>query len=218
MLTTMKRVLATLAIIGGLAAAVGGNSTFATFSAQTTNASNTFKAGTVAMTNVAGTAVSGSNCTTETNNGTCATLFTASNMRPGGADLTNSVTISYTGTLQTSDFRIFTSAYTSKTTGSSALCTATDPAASINIQLKAGSTIVFPTSGTGYGTLAAFAAAYSSPTNGLQLKGGTNGSGTAGVWSQNDSALYTINVNLSSVDNTYQGCQSTVSLNWYAAQ
>lgn len=214
----MKRVLATLTIIGGLAAAVGGNSTFATFSAQTTNASNTFKAGTVAMTNVAGSAVSGSNCSTETNNGTCATLFTASNMRPSAADISNSATITYTGTLQTSDFRIFASSYTSKTAGSSALCTATDPATSINIQLKAGTTIIFPIAGTGYGTLAAFAAAYTSATNGLQLKGGTNGNGTAGIWSLNDTALYTINVNLGNVDNTYQGCQSTLSLNWYAAQ
>jgi hypothetical protein len=217
--STITRILASLAVVGALVATLSGAGTFATFNAQTTNAANTFAAGTVAMTNVAGSAVSGSNCSSETYAATCATLFALSGLRPGASDSSNTVTVTYTGTLATGDFRLFAGAYESKSASSPAVCTAADPATKVNIQVKAGSTVIYPTSGSGYGTLAAFAASYTTGANGLQLKGGTNGSGTAGVWSANDSGTYTINVNLDgSADNTYQGCRSAVSLNWYASQ
>ncbi|HEX9436498.1 MAG TPA: hypothetical protein VGA16_04975 [Candidatus Limnocylindria bacterium] len=185
---------------------------------MTTNGT-TFAGGTVAMTNVAGTVVSGTNCSSETTSGTCAVIFNATAMKPGAADRTNTVAIAYTGTLATSDFRLFATAYTSKDAASSALCTAADPASKLNVQVKQGTTIVFPTSGTGYGTLAAFATTYTSTTNGLQLKGGANGSGTAGVWAASDSSTFTINVNLdTTADDPYQGCKSVATIAWYAAQ
>lgn len=213
-MTTMKRILLSFGVLGLLTAGLGGG-TFATFSAQTTNAA-TFVGGTVAMTNVAGTVVSGSNCATETTSGTCAVIFNASAMKPGAADRANTVTITYTGTLSTSDFRLYATAFETKGASSSALCSATDPASKLNLQVKQGSTIVYPTSGTGYGTLAGFAAAYTSAASGLQLKGTA---GTAGVWATNDTATFTVSVNLdNSADNPYQGCQSLATLAWYAAQ
>jgi hypothetical protein len=209
-----KRFLLSLGVLGVLAAGLGGG-TFATFSAQTENAA-TFAGGTVAMTNVAGTVVSGSDCATETTAGTCAAIFSATAMKPGAADLSNTVTITYTGTMSTGDFRLYASGFETKAAGSSALCSATDPASKLNVQVKQGSTIVYPTGGTGYGTLAGFASAYSSAANGLQLKGEA---GTAGVWAQDDAAVFTINVNLDgTADNPYQGCQSLATLVWSAAQ
>lgn len=209
-----KRVLLSFGVLGLMTSGLGGG-TFATFSAQTTNAV-TFVGGTVAMTNVAGTAVSGSNCSTETTSGTCAVVFNATAMKPGAADRTNTVAITYTGTISTSDFRLYASGYQSKGTSSSALCTAANPASKLNLQVKQGTTIVFPTSGSGYGTLDAFATTFTSAASGLQLRGGA---GTAGAWATNDAATFTISVNLdTSADNPYQGCQSVATLTWYAAQ
>jgi hypothetical protein len=213
-MSTLTRLLVSLGIIG-LLAGTYGSATFATFSAQTDNAA-TFLGGTVAMTNVAGTVVSGANCSTETSSGVCATIFNATALKPGAADRSNTVAITYTGTLATSDFRLFAQSYLGRTGSSSALCTAATPAAKLNFQIKQGATVVFPVAGTGYGTLDAFATTYSSAANGLQLKGG---SGTPGAWSTSDAATFTIAVNLDpTADNTYQGCQSQTSLAWYAVQ
>jgi hypothetical protein len=211
---TAKRILMSFAVLGLLAGGLGGG-TFSTFSAQTTNAA-TFVGGTVAMTNVAGTVVSGTNCSTETTSGTCAVLFNATAIKPGAADRTNTATITYTGTLATSDFRLFATGYSSKGASSSALCTAVNPASKLNLQIKQGTTIVYPTAGVGYGTLDGFAATYTSSANGLQLKGGA---GTAGVWATSDASTFTISANLDgAADNPYQGCQSLATFAWYAAQ
>ena len=213
-MSTTKRVLLSFAVLGLLTAGLGGG-TFATFSAQTENGA-TFVGGTVTMKNVAGTVVSGSNCSTETTLGLCAVVFNATAMKPGAADRTNTVTITYTGTLPTSDFRLYATGYLSKGASSSALCTAINPASKLNLQVKQGVTVVYPTSGAGYGTLDGFASLYTSSANGLQLKGA---SGTAGAWVTNDAATFTISVNLdSTADNPYQGCQSAATLSWYAAQ
>jgi hypothetical protein len=206
----------TLALLAGFT----GYGTFAAFSAQTTNPSNVLSTGTMLMTNVAGTVVSGSDCSTATASGTCATLFNASTtaMAPGGVDKTNTVTITYLGSITTASFGFYLSNFNTKGAGSLAGCTATDPATKINLQIKQGTLIIYPTGGSGYGTLAAFAAAYSSVGTMLHLKNGANGGGTLDVWSLNDSAVFTINVNVdTSADNTYQGCQSLADLVWYAA-
>ena len=225
-MSNLKRVLWSLVVLGVLTTVVGASS-FASFTAQTTNPSNTFAAGTLTMTNVAGTAVSGSDCATATLSGTCATLFAAgtagttglTNFTPGGSDVSNTVSITYTGSLPTGDFRLYASSYAAKGAGSAALCTASNPASKLNLQVTVGATIIYPTTGSGYGTLDGFATTYTSAGTGLPLRGGTNGSGTAGVWATNDVGTYTINVNLdASADNTYQGCQSVAALNWYAGQ
>jgi hypothetical protein len=204
----------------GLLSGFTGYGTFAAFSAQTTNPSNVLSTGTMLMTNVAGTVVSGTNCSTATSSGTCATLFNASTtaMKPGAADKSNTVTITYLGTITTASFGFYVTNYNTKGAGSGSTCTATDPATKINLQVRQGTLIIYPTGGSGYGTLAAFAAAYSSVGTMLHLKNGANGGGTLDTWVTNDSAVFTININLdSSADNTYQGCQSLADVVWYAA-
>lgn len=214
-LTVLANRLFLSAVVLALLVAGLGGTTFATFSASTANAF-TATGGTVAMTNVAGTVVAGANCPTETTSGTCATIFNATALKPGAADTTNTVTITYTGTLGTSDFRMYATGYQGKTPSSSPLCTAAGPATKLDLQVKQGATIVYPTGGSGYGTLDAFATAYTSASNGLQLKGAA---GTAGVWSTNDAATFTFALTLDpAVDNTYQGCQSQATIVWYAVQ
>ncbi|MCS7003088.1 MAG: hypothetical protein NZ518_09600, partial [Dehalococcoidia bacterium] len=194
--------------------------TLAAFTAQTVNPNNVLASGTVLMTNVAGTAVAGSNCTTGTPNGNCATLFnvTNTNLRPGDPDTVNTVTITYVGSLTTAAFGLHVANFTSRGAGSAATCTASDPASRINLQIRQGSAIIYPTSGSGYGTLAAFAAAYPNQSTRLALRGGANGSGALNVWATNDQSEFTIRINLdASADNTYQGCQTLVDFVWFAS-
>jgi len=294
----MRKILFGLLGLGVLTTAVGG-STIASFTAQTTNPSNVFTNGTVTMTNVAGTVIAGSNCAAATNNGTCATLFGSSNagaLKPSTTDISNTATITYLGSMSTSDFRLYAQSYTSKTGSSSALCTAANPGSAIDLLVTAGGatpTLVYPlqnttlssglTSGNSYttlsvnattaaiasganlilyssalnsyqqvttsaaasagatslsvssfnagasyaagtqvapqGTLDGFSTSYTTAANGLVLKGGTNGAGSAGVWATNDSSVFNVKVHLdNATGNTYQGCQSQGDLVWYASQ
>ncbi len=123
-----QKALVSLVILGGLGSVFHQGGTLATFNATTTQANNTFQTGTVTMTNVAGTVIAGANCAASTNNGTCATLFGAANtgaLKPSAVDISNNVTITYTGSLSpTTDFRLYAANYTAKTGASSALCTA----------------------------------------------------------------------------------------------
>ena len=222
---TKKKLLLTLTLLGLLLTIVG--STLATFTATTTNPANVFSNATVTMTNVAGTVISGTNCSTPTSNGTCATLFGAGNagsLMPGGADVTNTVTITYTGTVTpTSDFRLYSANYSSKLGSSPASCTAANPGSALDLQVSVGTllpVVIYPTSGVGYGTIDGFATTYTSSANGLQLRGGTNGVGAAGVWATNDNSIFNIKVHLdgTAATNPYQGCQSQVDVVWFASQ
>ena len=227
----VRKILLSLLVVGAITAVVGGGS-FASFSAQTTNPANTFAAGTLTMTNVTPNVNGGANCAAETYSSTCATLFKAggapatsgttglTNFKPGGPDTSNTVAITDKGTFQTGDFRLYGANYATKGAGANAtLCTATDPAAKVNMQVAVGSTVIYPVAGTGYGTLKEFAATDAGAGTGLVLKGGANGAGAAGKWDTNDAGTYTIRVNLdTTADNTYQGCQSSLDFVWYAAQ
>lgn len=206
-------------LIGGLL----GIRTLATFNAHTTNPNNVFATGTMIMTNVAGTALDGTaNCTGNTYDDECATLFNASSTDfiPGDAAKSNTVTITYKGDMQTSTFGLYADQYDSGN-GSSDFCTADVPADSVQLQILQGSTVIYPPDGeiTDYGNLAAFHTAYPSSSQMLSLNGGADGDGDAGVWTTGDSSVFTIKVKLASdVDSTYQDCQSSADLVWYASQ
>jgi hypothetical protein len=229
--SNVRRILISLIVVGFVSAAAA--STFATFNAQTANPATIANA-TVKMSNVVGTSLGGTDCTTGVAAGdtTCKVIFTANNtdstaalttgqtnLKPGDATpATNSIVVTYTGSLTTSKFRLFASAYATKAGSSSTLCTAVNPGSQLQFQVKQGSTIIYPTGGVGFGTLDEFSTTYTSTANGLALKGGTNGSGSADVWNTSDSTTFTINVKLAAVDNTYQGCQSTATFAFYAEQ
>ena len=217
-MNTSKKIMSSFIVVG-LVSLFMGMGTFASFNAQTANPGNVLASGTMTMTNVAGTAVAGSQCAASTAAGVCATLFSSAStaLKPGDPDKSNTVTITYTGNLPTTSFGLYAANYQAKGAGSSSLCTAANPASKLNVQVTQGATIIFPTAGSGYGTLADFAATYSSSAAMLSLKGGTSGAGTAGVWNQNDASTFTILVNLdASADNAYQGCQSLADFVWFA--
>jgi|GEM_PF-6557560 hypothetical protein len=93
----------TLLGAGGLilaASAIAGSGTLAGFQATTSNNSNVFNAGFLRMANVAGTAISGTDCavgaTAGVLSGTCATVFNATPKVPGDSSA-NTVAITNTG-------------------------------------------------------------------------------------------------------------------------
>ena len=184
----------------------------------------------MSMTNVAQVVRGGSNCTTATNTGVCATLFTpaATSFVPAGAPATNGLTITYTGAVKTSDFRLYVASYVPKTATSSSLCGAPDaaadpnnPASRIELQVAQGAAVIFPVGGAAgsFGTLRAFADSFNGPATGLQLRGGTNGSGAPGGWRKNDSSTFTVTLRLAaSASNLYQGCRTGFDLVWFATQ
>jgi len=122
---TFNKLMVSVLVLASVGTLASG--TLASFNAQTVNPNNTFQDGTVLMSNVAGSVISGSNCATATNNGTCATLFgagNAGNLKPSTTDISNTATITYLGSLTTADFRLWAANYTAKTASSTAQCTA----------------------------------------------------------------------------------------------
>src|SRR2546428_2001163 len=182
MTATIRALVATSLIVVAVSAGIA-TGTFATFTAQTTNPNNVVANATVAMTNVAGTAVAGSNCAIETYAGVCATLFNVQNLLPGGVSA-NTATIAYTGSVATSDFRLFMSSFNEFAAGyNAALCTSAHPGGQVGLQIKQGTQVIYPTAGSGFGSLADFGASYSTSANGLRLRPSPNSdSGAFGPW------------------------------------
>ena len=296
---TFNKLMVSVMVLASVGTLASG--TLASFNAQTSNPNNTFQDGSVLMTNVAGSVISGSNCSTATNNGTCATLFGAANvgnLKPSTTDISNTATITYLGTITTADFRLWAANYTAKTASSTAQCTAPasgagNPGTAMDLLVSVGAAspkLLYPSQNTTttaaiangatvttvsvnattaalangaeiilynagtyqqfttsaavalgatsipvvsqtasaafgigtqvapQGTLDGFASTYTGAANGLQLKGGTNGSGALGVWATNDNSVFNINVHLDqAANNTFQGCQSQSDLVWYAS-
>jgi hypothetical protein len=152
---TFNKLMVSVMVLASVGTLASG--TLASFNAQTVNGGNTFQDGSVLMTNVAGSVISGSNCTTATNNGTCATLFGAGNtgnLKPSTTDISNTVTITYSGTITTADFRLWAANYTAKTASSTAQCTAPasgagNPGTAMDLLVTVGAgTLLFPAQNT----------------------------------------------------------------------
>ena len=220
MTNAVRALIATSLIVAAIAAGVASG-TFATFTSQTTNPGNVSSNATLAMRNVAGTAVAGSNCSTETASGTCATLFNIQNFAPGNSSQ-NTATITYTGTVTTGDFRLFMANFNEFAPGYNAtLCTTSHPGQQVQFQVKQGTAVIYPTAGTGFGSLGDFNTSFNTSTTGLRLKPSANAdTGSAGAWpAANPAVTFTITLQLDiSVDNTNQGCRSSFDLDWYASQ
>jgi hypothetical protein len=127
----IKQYLVLLAVVGLIAVAANGSGTFASFSAQVTNANNTFATGTLFLHDTA----NGTTCTSETSSdnlsGTgCDILFNGVTLTPGVAQ-TVDLTLTNAGTIPASDI-----------TFDSSGCTDTTPAiASISNQINSGDTV-----------------------------------------------------------------------------
>ena len=108
-LSLKRKILLSLGVVAGIGALAGAG-TFATFTAQTTNPTNTFADGTLVLSNKVNT---GSAClstgglTTDVNdNGSCDVAFDLSVQKPGDSD-TENLTLQNVGSLAASVLNTF---------------------------------------------------------------------------------------------------------------
>jgi hypothetical protein len=222
-----RKILVTSVVLLVLAAGLGFGS-FATFNAQTNNAGNVFAHGTIVLSNTkqGGTAclsTGGGNTNTNVNTG-CDQLLNLTVKKPGDSGTAN-LTLKNVGDLNASSFRVFAPTCTNaNATGETYNGTGT-PCTSLQLYIQQWTDNTFTTtSACLYGgatgntcnftdatkTLGAFSTSYNTSSNGLAIGSGLN----AGA-----SAYVTIGVQSpSSADNTYQGRQATMDLDWYIAQ
>ncbi len=223
--SNLKKVLLTVMVLG-MATGVLGSGTFATFTAQTTNANNTFVAGTLVLSN---TKTGGTTCfstgggNTDTNSNACDQLINATVKKPGDT-ASQTLTIKNEGSLAASALKLFSTACTNANSSEAYSGTGL-PCGKVQLYIQQYSDAGFTTpSACLYGgatgatcdfsdatkTLSAFQAAYGSSGSGL-----TVGSGLAA----GASVYVKVAVQLpSSADNSFQGRQATMDFNWYISQ
>jgi hypothetical protein len=223
--TRRRKLFLTSAVVSVLAATLGFGS-FATFDAQTNNPSNTFAQGTIVLSNTkqGGTAcLSTGGGNTNTNvNVSCDQLLNLTAQKPGNGGSAN-VTLKNVGSLDASIFKVFSptctnaDALTETYHGTGSIC------GQVQLDIQQYSDAGFTTpSGCLYGhatgntcdwtdttkTLSAFATAYPNSGSGLSLGGLAAGA----------SAYLKISFqSASSADNTTQGRQAAIDLDWYIA-
>jgi predicted ribosomally synthesized peptide with SipW-like signal peptide len=104
-----KQYLMLLLVIGLVSIAAGGSGTFASFTAETTNAGNTFATGTLLLSNKVAT---GSTCysnaaaTNDNLNAACQTLISTSNMKTGTSTV-QYLTVKNEGTIDGTDVKVY---------------------------------------------------------------------------------------------------------------
>ena len=226
-MTRKRKWALTIAVaIAGLAAL--GSSSFASYSAQTTNPNNKFATGALVLTN---TKQGGSAClstaggTTDTNvNNSCDQLLNLSVKKPGDSATVN-LTVQNSGSLPATMFKVFSSACADSNAaaetyhGTGSLCSKvqlyiqqTDSAFTAKTACIYGGAAVTNTcdfSDTAK-TLTAFSTTYTNSTTGLSI-----GSGLAA----NTPNYFTIGMMLpSSADNTMQGRAASIDLSWFIQQ
>lgn len=113
----MKTYLKGLTVIGLIALVGGGAGTFASFNAETTNKENTFQTGTLLLSD---SVKSGTACFSNEGTGNafggCTAIIKTGELKPGHGE-SNFLTIKNSGTLSSSDLKLFGSACENKTTG-----------------------------------------------------------------------------------------------------
>jgi predicted ribosomally synthesized peptide with SipW-like signal peptide len=230
-LSLPQKIVLSLGVVAGIGVLVGAG-TFATFTAQTTNPTNTFKNGTLVLSNKVD---SGSTClstgvgtNTDTNDyGSCDTAFAVTLAVPGDTDSAD-ITLMNEGSVAASDLGVFTAACDNADVSTETYHGSGNPCSKIQITVQQYSDAFTTESGCLYGgatgnvcdfsdatkTLAAFVADY--PSSGDSLSLGALAAKNGGT---TDTAWVRVNLQLpSNSDNTYQGRQATFALNWFITQ
>jgi predicted ribosomally synthesized peptide with SipW-like signal peptide len=209
-----------LMLFGGVAALVGG--TLANFTAQTTNASNTFSSGTLVLSDqkVGGLTClstgSGTNTDTNVNSVGCDNLINAGAQKPGGAVANSQVIIKNVGSVSASTLQLWSTACSSSNAsgeayhGTGNLCTVVN----VTIHDDTNNFCYYPTAGAGACTmtsgknLANLVATYPAASP-LSLS-------TTGL---NSGITYTIGTQMdSSAGNNMQGLAAAIDFNWKITQ
>lgn len=223
-MTTGRKVAITVAVLVGALAILGAGS-FATFTAQTDNPSNTFASGTLVLGN---TKTGGTEClstgggSTDTNvNANCDQLFNLTVKKPGDSG-SATLTIKNEGSLAATALKVFSTACTPSNASGESYHGTGDPCSAIQVTVQQYSDSAFTTpSACLYGhatgatcdftdttkTLSAFVSATGSSAGGVSI-----GSLAAGA-----SDYFKVSVQLpSSAGNSLQGRQAVVDFDWFA--
>lgn len=220
----VKKVLLSLLVL----AAFAGVGTFSSFTAQTTNPSNTFGDGTLVLSNTkqGGVAcLSTGGGTTDSNvNGGCDQLLNLATRKPGDSGSAN-LTIKNEGTLASSIFKLFASACVASDVAGETYHGTGNPCSVLDIYVQQWSDSGFSVPSVClYGggtattcafddtkTLSTFQAAYNSSSNGRDIN--------SGVLSAGASTYFTVAVKLpTTAGNTYQGRKAVLDFSWFAQQ
>jgi hypothetical protein len=108
----MRKILVATLLVGGAATAIGAG-TFASFTASTSNAGNTFDTGTLVLSNVvdAGSAcLSTGGGNTDVNSNSCDIAFTKTVRKPGDGPYSANITIKNEGSLAGGQLKLYRSA------------------------------------------------------------------------------------------------------------
>ena len=227
-LSLHQKVLASVAVVA-VFGALAGAGTFATFTAQTSNPTNTFANGTLVLSN---TVNAGSAClstgggNTNTNaNGSCDTAFSLSVKAPGDSSTAN-LTLENMGSLAASALKVFSGSCTDADAAGESYHGTGSPCGVVQIYIQQYSDAFTTPSACLYGgasgatcdfsdtakTLTAFVTAHPNLAGGLSA-GSLAASGGA------DTTWIRVGVKLpSTADNSYQGRAASLALNWHITQ
>ena len=230
-LNLQKKVLLSLGVVAGIGALAGAG-TFATFTAQTSNPTNTFADGTLVLSNKVG---SGTAClstgggNTDSNvNGSCDTAFSLAVKAPGDSGTAN-LTLQNKGSLPASALKVFSNACTDADASGENYHGTGSPCGVVQLYVQQYSDSGFSTpSHCLYGgspdsgvtcdfsdaakTLTAFVTAYPNFGGGLSAGSLAAAGGADTTWIK-------VGVMLpSTAGNSYQGRSASLAFNWQITQ
>ena len=230
-LSLHKKVLLSMGVVAGIGALAGAG-TFASFTAQTSNPSNTFADGTLVLSNKVGTntaCLSTGGGTTDTNvNGTCNTALNLAVKAPGDSGTAN-LTLQNKGSLPASDLALFADACSNGDAAGENFHGTGNPCTVVQLYVQQYSDSGFThPSACLYGgsadsgvtcdfsdatkTLGSFATTYSA-------LGAAVSAGPLAAAGSGDTTWIKVGVMLpSTAGNTYQGRAASVALNWHITQ
>jgi predicted ribosomally synthesized peptide with SipW-like signal peptide len=228
-LSLRRKVLLSLGVVAGIGALAGAG-TFATFTAQTTNPDNTFKNGTLVLSNEVdgGTAcLSTGGGTTDTNAFNCDTAFDVTLAVPGDTDSAD-ITLVNEGSVPASDLGVFSSACANANVATETYHGTGNPCSKIQITIQQYSDAFTTESACLYGGATGNECNFSDPTKTLASfvadypnSGDVRSLGALDEKNGTDSDTTWVRVSLllpSDADNTFQGRQATFALSWHMIQ
>jgi hypothetical protein len=227
-LSLPQKMLLSVGVVAGIGVLAGAG-TFATFTAQTTNPSNTFANGTLVLSNKVNAGAvclsTGGGNTDSNSNGSCSTAFNLSVKAPGDSGTTD-ITLQNVGSLAASALKAFSASCTDADAVGENYHGTGSPCGIVQIYIQQYSDAFTTASGCLYGgatgaicdfsntakTLSSFVADHTNLAAGLSA-GSLAASGGA------DTTWIRIGVKLpSTADNTYQGRSASMALNWHITQ
>lgn len=215
--TKTKRYLVLLAAVGLVAAALGGAGTFASFTAETTNAGNTFATGTLLLANTVNSVLCNSN-SSASNTATCGSVFSVSNVGTTNTQ-SNTVTVSNTGTLTASALTLFgTSCVNSTAVVASGLTQNGDICNNLKLSIEEDASVGGAAVSCIVGTASGNACVPSTST--VALDTWLTGTQTTPVTLVSSLApatphFYKFSLFLGNVGNAFQGRQAAFDLTWH---